>query len=195
MNLLKKIFRSSENEAPKEPIEVPVVLELDDLFVHHFIKKGGKFLYCTSEVDVAQNIANIIEENDWDKLSYKSKTTLRFLSTVEAQLTPGCNASVPFVTTCESLIAEDGSILFSSNQLGDAKLCHMNNNFIVIATTSQMVKSRGDSLTAINLNYKGNIPTNISAVQKYKNVEEEDNFLNYGTNNSKNLYLLLLENL
>ena len=39
------------------------------------------------------------------------------------------------------------------------------------------------------------LPTNISAVKKYGLTIDDDNFLNYGNNNSKNLYLLLLEDL
>ena len=86
--------------------------------------------------------------------------------------------------------------MFSSNQLSTHKLASLTNDFIVFAKTSQFVKDTGEGLTGIKTNCKdGSIPTNISAVKKYDLKIDDDNFLNYGNNNSKNLYLLLLEDL
>ena len=72
---------------------------------------------------------------------------------------------------------------------------YLTDDFIVFAKTSQFVRDRGEGLTGIKTNCKESIPTNISAVRKYRIEKEDDNFLNYGNNNSKNLYLLLLEDL
>ncbi|MFB0924485.1 MAG: hypothetical protein QMB65_04265, partial [Vicingaceae bacterium] len=101
----------------------------------------------------------------------------------------------PFFTTCEHLISDNGDILFSSNQLITHKISSLTDDFIVFAKTSQFVKDRGEGLTGIKTNCKESIPTNISAVRKYRIEKEDDNFLNYGNSNSKNLYLLLLEDL
>ncbi len=75
------------------------------------------------------------------------------------------------------------------------KIASLTDNFIVFAKTSQLVKDTGQGLTGIKTNCKESIPTNISAVKNYTLEKEDDNFLNYGNNNSKNLYLLLLEDL
>ena len=75
------------------------------------------------------------------------------------------------------------------------KIASLTDNFIVFAKTSQLVKDTGQGLTGIKMNCKESIPTNISAVKNYTLEKEDDNFLNYGNNNSKNLYLLLLEDL
>ena len=101
----------------------------------------------------------------------------------------------PFFTKCEHLISDNGDILFSSNQLITHKISSLTDDFIVFAKTSQFVKDRGEGLTGIKTNCKESIPTNISAVRKYRIEKEDDNFLNYGNSNSKNLYLLLLEDL
>ena len=92
------------------------------------------------------------------------------------------------------MISDNGDILFSSNQLSTHKLATLTNDFIVFAKTSQFVKDTGEGLTGIRTSCKeGTLPTNISAVKKYGLTIDDDNFLNYGNNNSKNLYLLLLE--
>ena len=64
------------------------------------------------------------------------------------------------------MIANSGEILFSSNQLGSHKLASLSNNFIVYATTSQLVKNISEGLTGIKTNFRGNIPTNISSITK-----------------------------
>lgn len=195
MSFFKKIFGATKKLNEGEIKQQDVSLSLDDSFVHNFIKNGGKFLYCHKKQDVTNNIQRIVDENDWDTLSYIDKNLPSFFTTVKVHTSNGFDTSIPFFTTCESLIAENGSILFSECQLKDKKLAILTNDFIVFATTSQIVKSKGESLTGIKLKYKKNMPANISPVKNYGNLSSEDSFLNYGTNNSKNLYLLLLEDL
>lgn len=195
MNLFKKLFKGTKESENKRVKEQPVDLALDDSFVHHFINKGGKFLYCLNKKDVIQNIEQILLENNWKSIIQKNKDLKKFTKDLKLKLSTNLDAELPFFTTCEFLIAENGSLLFSSNQIEDKRLNTLTNDFIVFATTSQIVKSKAESLTGIRLKHKNNLPTNISPVKIYKDVEDKDNFLNYGTNNSKNLYLLLLEDL
>ena len=53
----------------------------------------------------------------------------------------------------------------------------------------------GEGLTGIKSNFKENIPTNICAIKNYSLENEENDFISVGNGNSKNLYLLLLEDL
>ena len=105
------------------------------------------------------------------------------------------SSDVPVFINCEHLIADNGDILFSSKQLKSIKLSQMSQDFIVYATTSQLVKDMGQGLTGIKIHHKNDLPTNISAIKNYNINKNDDNFLNYGNSNSKNLYLLLLEDL
>lgn len=196
MSFIKKILGFSKPPLTEKEInEQKVSLSLDDSFVHNFIKLGGKFLYCHKKQDVAINIQRILQENDWDTVSFINQDLGNYINSVNVHTDHGFNSSIPFFTDCESLISENGNILFSENQLKDHKLANLTNDFIVFATTSQIVRTKGDSLTAIKLNYKKNIPSNISPIKSYGAQTQNEDFLNYGTSNSKNLYLLLLENL
>ena len=196
MSFLKKLFKSKEptnNNAEKKP---KIKLSLDDAFVHNFISKGGKFLYCISEKEVVSNLDKIISENNWEVITCFDKTLKNFLNKSNVNLQEEVDSNKPFFTSCEHLISDNWDILFSSNQLSTHKLAALTNDFIVFAKTSQFVKDTGEGLTGIKTNCKdGTIPTNISAVKKYSLKIDDDNFLNYGNNNSKNLYLLLLEDL
>ena len=196
MSFFRKLFKSKELSkeiAEKKPI---VKLSIDDAFVHNFILKGGKFLYCISEKEIISNLNQIISENNWDIITCYDKQLNNFLKKSNVKFQLEVDNKKPLFTSCEHLISDNGDILFSSNQLSTHKIASLTDDFIVFAKTSQFVRNTGEGLTGIKTNCKsGSIPTNISAVKKYNIEEDNDNFLNYGNNNSKNLYLLLLEDL
>ena len=67
MNLFKKLF----NLPTKEDAEIKkqeVKLSLDDLFVHNFVKKGGKFLYSINKQELISNFKKVIAENNWEDI-------------------------------------------------------------------------------------------------------------------------------
>lgn len=192
MNFLKKLLNRKSFEE-KEASEQEVTLSLDDLFVHNFLSKGGKFLYCSKKEEVRSNIESILLENNWEQLQLLDETLEKYLEKDTKVFK--ADFTLPFFTTCEHLIADKGDILMSSNQLKSKKIAEFSQNFIVCAGTSQIVKDTGQALTGIKTSYKDNLPTNISAVKNYTIKKNDDIFLNYGNSNSKNLYLLLFEDL
>ncbi|MFT5146890.1 MAG: hypothetical protein ACKVHV_01620 [Flavobacteriales bacterium] len=194
MKYLKKLFNISNKEA-KEIQKQEVDLSLDDLFVHNFIKKGGKFLYCLEKDEIFENVKNILLENNWKSLLVTNPKLITFLNEKEIYIDQNHKKSIPFFTTCEHLIADRGNILFSSNQLKSTKLSEFSENFIVFATTSQLVQNTGEGLTGIKTHCKNALPTNISAVKDFEINKEDDTSLNFGNSSTKNLYLLLLEDL
>jgi len=193
MSFFKKIFNKPSKDQELKQQEVH--LSLDDAFVHHFINKGGKFLYCISKEEVASNLHQIFLENNWKEVTCIEADLKEYIEENKIASNTEFEKISPFFTTCEHLISDNGDVLFSSNQLSTHKIASLTDNFIVFARTSQLVKNTGQGLTGIKSNFKGNIPTNISAVKNYTLKNDDDNFLNYGNSNSKNLYLLLLEDL
>jgi L-lactate utilization protein LutC len=192
MNFFKKILNRQSFEEKKAK-EQEVSLSLDDLFVHNFISKGGKFLYCTSKEEVKTNLKRILTENNWEQVQLLDESLLEYLG--KDIKTSKNDASLPLFSTCEHLIADKGDVLFTSNQLNSIKINEYSENFIIYASTSKIVKDTGQSLTGIKSSAKNGLPTNISAVKNYILKKNDDNFLNYGNSNSKNLYLLLFEDL
>jgi len=197
MNFFKKIFSSNKESEEKEtPIKANTNLPIDEMFVKNFTNNEGKFLYATTQEEINQYLKKILEENNWEDVLCYDSDLEKLLFIVEANAkTNQTNNKVPFFTYCEQLIAENGSILFTSNQISETKLQDLPIHFIVFAKTSQIVKNRDDALTNIKLHYKKNIPSNISSVKNYNPNKKSDDFMDYGNNNAKNLYLLLLEDL
>ena len=199
MSFFKKIFGSSAALSASELVSEyndvkQELLPVDELFTCNFKKNGGKFIYCDNLTDVKEQFENILEENDWFESEALCHETSLFSILDENKITYKSVANTKFLfATCESLIADEGGILFSSNQIKHFKPHELPTNIVILATTSQIRYSKGDSLQVIRKKYTSNYPTNITAIKYFDQAEEED-FLTYGSS-AKNLYLLLLEDL
>ncbi len=203
MSLFRRLFslKSKSDQKNKETLSndrskyMPEInLPVDESFMMNFKRNGGKFLYCDSEEEVLDSFDKILLENDWYEkdvccfdiaLEHKfSGYNLNYIKNTPASF---------FFATCEYLIADSGGILVSSNQLREKKITELPDNFVILAATSQLVSSISEGLKGIKEQNKNAIPSNITTIKNFEPQKEKD-FLSYGSS-SKNLYLLLLEDL
>ncbi len=199
MSIFKKIFGSGNDNSDEEKqseyfSQKPSSLPIDEQFTFNFKKNGGKFLYCENLDEVREQLENILEENDWfekDALCFEPKL-FQLLDENKINYTSSTAPSF-MLSSCENLIADEGSVLFSSNQIKHYKPNELPDNIIILATTSQILESKSDGLRVIKKKYDKDYPTNITTIKYFEKAQEED-FLTYGSC-AKNLYLLLLEDL
>ena len=201
MSLFRKIFGTG-NDASDEESQSEFnnsrssfsLLPVDEKFTYNFKKNGGKFLYCENLNEVKDQFLNILEENDWfecEALCYEPKL---YSMLDENKLSYDKPANPKFLfASCENLIADEGSVLFSSNQIKQNKPNDLPINIIILATTSQILETKSDGLRVIKKKYDKDYPTNITTIKYFEKAKDED-FLQYGST-AKNLYLLLLEDL
>ncbi len=199
MSLFKKIFGTG-NDASDEDKENDINsissenTPIDELFTLKFRKNGGKFLYCENLSEVKEHFEDILEENDWFESEVMCFEPKLYSMLDENKLNYNKPENPKFLlASCENLIADEGSILFSSNQIKQNKPQELPANIIVLATTSQIVESKSDGLRQIKKCYEKDYPTNITTIKYFEKAKDED-FLHYGSV-AKNLYLLLLEDL
>ncbi|MBT8261937.1 MAG: lactate utilization protein [Bacteroidia bacterium] len=169
-------------------------LPIDERFTYNFNRNGGKFLYCENMEEILEAFDNILLENDWyeqdvfcldEMLSSRfDGFNLNFVHKPSAKF---------FLSTCESLVSNNGSILLCSKQIKEKKLHELPANFVIFATTSQLVENISEGLRKIKSKNKRHIPSNITTIQDFETNKEKD-FMSYGSS-TKNLYLLLLEDL
>lgn len=200
MSLFKKLFSSinpaSEVEKDKDNNNFSLENDatLEEQFIYNFNKNGGKFLYCENVAEVKNQFENILQENDWfegEALCYESDL---FGMLEENNITHHKTRTPSFLlANCENLIADEGSILFSSKQIKQHKPNELPANIVIIATTSQIIETKSDGLSVIKKKYVKDYPTNITTIKYFKKAIDED-FTQYGSS-AKNLYLLLLEDL
>jgi hypothetical protein len=199
MSLFKKIFGAADDAAEDknhdgndylQGSELPV----DELFMVNFKKNGGKFLYCDNVGEVHDQFLNVLEENDWFECEAICFEPKLFSLLDENRLSHEKPQNPKFIlATCESLVADEGSVLFSSNQIKQNKPNELPDNMVIYATTSQILGNKTECLKHIKKKYDKAYPTNITAIKYFEKAKEED-FLHYGSV-AKNLYLLLLEDL
>ena len=200
MNLLKKLFNPKglseiKNKKSDKSKYLPEdKLPIDEKFTYNFNKNGGKFLYCENMDEVMDAFDNILLENDWyekDVMCLNPNLKDRFkgfnLNFIDSA------KSTFLLTTCESLVDKNGAILLSSNQIKEKKLKELPFNFIIFSTTSKLVDTISEGLQIIKNQSKKHIPSNITTIQDFETDKEKD-FMSYGSS-TKNLYLLLLEDL
>lgn len=202
MSVFRKIFGSSSKSGKKSSEEkddnkfLPTSkTPVDERFTLNFNQNGGKFLYAENIDEIQAFFHQILEENNW-----QNKTALILNASLkdkfenfDIKITDKSDHADFLFTTCEYLIANDGSLLISSNQIAEKKLKELPKNFIIFAKTSQFVENISDGLRGIKARNKSKIPSNITTIKHFK-ISEDNDFLSYGSS-SKNLYLLLLEDL
>lgn len=197
MSLFKKLFSGKDKDSSNEQRSkfMPEVTEpTDKRFAINFNKNGGKFIYCETESEVQKAFEHILSENGSDfKILYPNETLIKRFEKYKSFYTISFNQADAYLTECENLIADNGSILFTSRQIGQKKIFELPKTLIVCAKTSQMVNNISDALAGIKQKHKKEKPTNISAFHSFKE-ELEDDFRTYGSC-TKNTYLLLLEDL
>ena len=201
MSLFRKIFglkntpEQSIKSEQRSKYMPEIKLPIDEQFTINFKANGGKFLYCENMQEIKEAFQAILSENKWDKnnvLILDSQLHEQF-DGLNLATTHNISENTFFFSTCEYLISDDGSLLISSNQIAEKKLNELPDNFVIYATTSQFVQNIGEGLRGIKDKNKTKIPTNITTIKHFKTLDDKD-FLTYGSS-SKNLYLLLLEDL
>ncbi len=202
-NFLSSLFnkKPSKNDDNKEE-EYKYLPKKDEIvenkFTVNFSNNGGKFLYASNIDESTEFFSKIIEENNWSSssiLCFNENIINQYVLDFKYETNKANLNSVIFITDCEFLVAKDGSILVSANQVESHKIKDLPNNIIVLAKTSQLSQTVSKGLEGIRHKYSNNLPSNITSIKNFKRGEDNDlNFLTYGSS-AKNLYLILLENL
>ncbi len=192
MNFFSKFFKKKSSKLEKEKSYLPKKKAvIEERFILKFIENGGKFLYCENLDEVKENFDLILSENDWsEKDVLLIRDNLKKKYGIDKSFSNNAKNAKCFLTNCENLIASDGSILISSNQIHEKKLLDFPNNFIILSHTKKLRNNISEGLAEIKS--RGDIPTNITTIKNFNLKEKSDDFLSYGTA-SKNLYLIMLE--
>jgi len=196
LNFFSKFFKKAsskeESKSPESKFLPKKKAVIEERFILKFIENGGKFLYCENLSEVQENFDLIMDENEWinqDILMIKSELKKEF--NLNNNFSSSLEETKCFVSDCENLIASDGSILISSNQINEKKLNEFPDNLIILSDTMKLKNTISEGLSEIKSKSK-NIPTNITTIKNFNVIKGDKDFLRYGTS-SKNLYLILLE--
>ncbi|MDR6922982.1 LUD domain-containing protein [Chryseobacterium sp. 2987] len=191
MNLFKRIVSKLTNQPEEEDLQSLEKLgdslknaDLDYKFAQLFTHSGGFFNYCADEAEALQTLNQIIKIEGISSTFCWDKELQSFLNVIKtpysSELEHSNNAA--FIT-CEYLIAYDGRVMLSHNNILHYHSSRLPNKIIIMANVSQIVNNLNDAMGKIKRN--GNIKnlTSISGSQSKLD----------SSNTNTKLFLLLLE--
>lgn len=192
MNLFKKIVSKLTNQPEQDEIQSLEKLgdslknaDLDYKFAQLFTHSGGFFNYCADEAEALQTLNQIIKIEGIHNMFCWDKDLQNFLNVVKTPYTSELqsNNDASFIT-CEYLIAYDGRIMLSHNNILHYHSSRLPDKIIIMANISQIVNNLNDAMGKIKRN--GNIKnlTSISGGQSKMDTSSHTN---------TKLFLLLLE--
>ena len=162
----------------------------DVIFAKTLIQNNGNFFYCEKRTELIKTLTAL-----------KDKLNIQTLYCIEPVLKDLLqNASIDYnsdtytecdaiLSSCEYLIAQQAKVMLSSNQLGSNNIKNLPKEHIIIAYTSQIVKSLNEGMSGINVRHIDNLPSTITTIKSKKNKETDNN----NAGNIKKISVLLIE--
>ncbi|WP_300669767.1 LUD domain-containing protein [Soonwooa sp.] len=192
MSLFKKIVNKILNQQEEE--ENPNVTRLGDelrdadldyKFAQLFTHSGGYFNYCGDDAEALQTLNQILKIENINSVFCWDKQLQDFLNVTKTKYTSQLEEEndAAFITA-EYLIAFDGRIMLSHNNIMHYHSSRLPEKIIIIANVSQIVTNLGEAMMKVKR--AGNLKnlTSISGSSSKLDTPNKDN---------TKLFLLLLE--
>lgn len=192
MSLFKRIVSKLTNQPEEDDKQSLEKLgdslknaDLDYKFAQLFTHSGGFFNYCADEAEALQTLNQILKIEGINSVFCCDKDLQNFLNVVKVSHTPQLETvnDAAFIT-CEYLIAYDGRIMLSHNNILHYHSSRLPSKIVVMANVSQIVNNLNDAMGKIKRS--GNI-------KNLTSISGNHSKLDTATNNNTKLFLLLLE--
>lgn len=195
----KALLEKSDNpylNLEETPLYPPFENPLEVVFAQQFTAVAGKFVFCEDELDVVENLLALVEKDSLRKIYAWEPSIQNLLSNYGF---PFYSTDTDFeqaevgITTCEALIARNGSILISNANGAGRRLGiypHMN---IVIAYTSQLLPDIKEAMELMKRRYGENLPSLISVITGPSRTADIEKTLVLGAHGPRELYVFLLD--
>lgn len=159
--------------------------DLDYKFAQLFTHSGGFFNYCADEAEALQTLNQILKIEGISSVFCCDKDLQGFLNVIKINNTPELESSndAAFIS-CEYLIAYDGRIMLSHNNILHYHSSRLPGKIIIMANVSQIVNNLNDAMGKIKRT--GNI-------KNLTSISGNHSKLDAAANNNTKLFLLLLE--
>lgn len=203
-NILSKIRQALVVETPMPfpntatPVSIyqPLKQEIEIEFAENFIQLQGKFVYCSSTVELAFKLNELLVAQKWENVYCQEENLLALLPHDKVQgINPkvtvsSCQASI---TSCEALVARLGSILLSSATKSGREASVYAPIHICIAYTNQIVYDVADAFSLLKEKYGGKMPSIISLATGPSRTADIEKTLVVGVHGPKEVYCFLVE--
>ncbi|MEG1026882.1 MAG: LUD domain-containing protein [Flavobacterium sp.] len=192
MSLFKRIVSKLTNQPEEDTKQSLEKLgdslknaDLDYKFAQLFTHSGGFFNYCADEAEALQTLSQILKIEGINSVFCCDKDLQGFLNVIKINNTPELESSndAAFIS-CEYLIAYDGRIMLSHNNILHYHSSRLPGKIIIMANVSQIVNNLNDAMGKIKRT--GNI-------KNLTSISGNHSKLDAAANNNTKLFLLLIE--
>lgn len=169
---------------------------LDITFAREFTNVSGKFVYCDGEIAVIENLIALVEELEVTKIFAWEPEVQELLKTYGFPFFRTDNdfhSAEIGITTCEALIARNGSIMISNGNAGGRRLSIYPPIHIVFAKASQLVMDIRHGMTLVKEKYGVGMPSMLTTITGPSRTADIEKMLVLGAHGPKDLYVFLIE--
>ena len=191
MSLFKKFVNKIMNQSEEEEPDVTKLADqlrdadLDYKFAQLFTHSGGFFNYCADESEALQTLNQIIKIEQINDVFCWDQDLRNFLDVIKCKYSPELTEDndAAFIT-CEYLIAFDGRIMLSHNNILHYHSSRLPSKIIIMANVSQIASNLNEAMMKVKRAGNNKNLTSISGSQSKLDTPNKDN---------TKLFLLLLE--
>lgn len=169
---------------------------LDITFAREFTNVSGKFVYCDGEIAVIENLIALVEELGVNKIFAWEPSVQELLNTYGFPFLRTDNdfhAAEVGITSCEALIARNGSIMISNGNAGGRRLSIYPPIHIVFAKASQLVMDIRHGFSLVKEKYGNNMPSMLTTITGASRTADIEKMVVLGAHGPKDLYVFLIE--
>lgn len=141
---------------------LPDEQDLDIRFATKFIHAGGKFVFCESIKEAVDNLRMLKEEHNWSHVfCWENEMKDAFCDNNFQKGAIGFTLenSQAAVSLCESLAADEGTIILNPKQASRRRLSCFPKTHIIIADVSRLAPVEADALQRFKQMNKGELPS------------------------------------
>ena len=169
---------------------------LDVTFARELIAVAGNFVYCDGEIAVIEHLITLVEKLNLSKIHAWEPNVQELLNHYgfPVYTNPHKFEEVEAgITSCEALIARNGSVLLSNANLGGRRLSIYPAVHIVIARASQLMMDLKHGMQHLKQKYGEAMPSMVTTVTGPSRTADIEKMLVLGAHGPKELYVFMLE--
>ncbi|MDY3316981.1 LUD domain-containing protein [Riemerella anatipestifer] len=188
-NIVGKIFNTEEEAEKPNIIKLGDKLssaDLDYKFAQLFTHSGGIFNYCADEAEALKTLNQIVKLEGMSSIFCCDENLRDFLNVIGVSSTERLELfnDAAFIT-CEYLIAYDGKIMLSHNNILHYNSSRLPEKIVIIATVSQIVTNLNEAMMKVKRRK--------STLKNLTSISGRQSHLDDPQKKNTKLFLLLLE--
>lgn len=171
-------------------------LSLEEKFAEEFTKLGGKFVYCSDEADMIQQLEALADTMKWNTIHTRDQFLLNLFkeNNIEFIQPAGDMHDLEVgLSLCECLIARTGSAIMSSGQDYGRSLPVYSPIHITIAFTNQLVWDISNAVSLLKEKYNKQLPSMMSLTTGPSRTADIEKTLVVGVHGPKEVYIFLID--